>query len=130
MAKKIQLLISLTLYAIISVVLLVSSFMELSLALNMSMITVRIQLFWYSLFYQLWNFDLFEGIRVRNYMNLQLLGIHISNFSCWNFCFHSMQKWISYFNSRKQECLPINAHSRSSVHKVSHALIMLKTHDS
>ncbi|XP_004249258.1 short integuments 2, mitochondrial [Solanum lycopersicum] len=29
-----------------------------------------------------------------------------------------MHKWISYFNSRKQECLPINAHSRSSVHKL------------
>ncbi|XP_055807178.1 short integuments 2, mitochondrial-like isoform X2 [Solanum dulcamara] len=28
-----------------------------------------------------------------------------------------MHRWISYFNSRKQECLPINAHSRSSVHK-------------
>ncbi|KAH0721261.1 hypothetical protein KY290_006181 [Solanum tuberosum] len=29
-----------------------------------------------------------------------------------------MHKWISYFNSHKQECLPINAHSRSSVHKL------------
>ncbi|XP_019227696.1 PREDICTED: uncharacterized protein LOC109208983 isoform X4 [Nicotiana attenuata] len=26
--------------------------------------------------------------------------------------------WISYFNSCKQECLPINAHSRSSVQKL------------
>lgn len=29
-----------------------------------------------------------------------------------------MHRWISYFNSHKQECLPINAHSRSSVHKL------------
>ncbi|XP_016478924.2 short integuments 2, mitochondrial-like isoform X1 [Nicotiana tabacum] len=29
-----------------------------------------------------------------------------------------MHGWISYFNSRKQECLPINAHSRSSVQKL------------
>ncbi|KAK6778936.1 hypothetical protein RDI58_025654 [Solanum bulbocastanum] len=33
-----------------------------------------------------------------------------------------MHKWISYFNSHKQECLPINAHSRSSVHKFSSLL--------
>ncbi|XP_019227695.1 PREDICTED: short integuments 2, mitochondrial-like isoform X3 [Nicotiana attenuata] len=29
-----------------------------------------------------------------------------------------MHGWISYFNSCKQECLPINAHSRSSVQKL------------
>ncbi|XP_060184753.1 short integuments 2, mitochondrial-like isoform X2 [Lycium barbarum] len=28
-----------------------------------------------------------------------------------------MHRWIRYFNSCKQECLPINAHSRSSVQK-------------
>ncbi|KAF3441192.1 hypothetical protein FNV43_RR15104 [Rhamnella rubrinervis] len=29
-----------------------------------------------------------------------------------------MQKWIRYFDSCKQDCIPINAHSRSSVNKL------------
>ncbi|KAL3370558.1 hypothetical protein AABB24_007554 [Solanum stoloniferum] len=29
-----------------------------------------------------------------------------------------MHRWIRYFNSCKQECFPINAHSRSSVQKL------------
>ncbi|VFQ71894.1 unnamed protein product [Cuscuta campestris] len=29
-----------------------------------------------------------------------------------------IHKWVNYFNSCKQECLPINAHSRSSVQKL------------
>ncbi|OIT34057.1 short integuments 2, mitochondrial [Nicotiana attenuata] len=35
-----------------------------------------------------------------------------------------MHRWIRYFDSCKQECLPINAHSRSSVQKVSDILSM------
>lgn len=33
--------------------------------------------------------------------------------------FYFLQKWVSYFDSCKQHCIPINAHSKSSVKKVS-----------
>lgn len=53
-------------------------------------------------------------------------NIHMNNWwiSCWNinsdvYRFNSMQRWIHHFDSHKQDCLSINAHSKSSVKKVS-----------